>query len=75
MTDEQLQERQRCEKIIQNYLSRYKNDLRKTEMLKNILSKIRNPSCHKKSLPGGGRLNDLTPQDSLDPYTRNLNFE
>lgn len=43
------QERQRCEKIIQNYMARYKNDLRKTEMLKNILSKIRHPSCSKKT--------------------------
>lgn len=62
MTNEQLQERQRCEKIIQNYLSRYKNDLRKTEMLKNILSKIRNPSCVKKISLSGGRSDDLSQQ-------------
>jgi hypothetical protein len=41
MTTEALEERMRCEKIIMNFLARYKHDLRKTEMLQSILRKIR----------------------------------
>lgn len=67
MTPEILEERQRCEKIINNYLARHKHDLRKTEMLKSILKKIQTPCLPKKSLQDGGPSNDLPPTDSPNP--------
>lgn len=36
-----LEERQRCEKIIQNFLKRHQDNISKTQMLKSVLSKIR----------------------------------
>jgi len=49
-----LIERQRCEQVIQNHLVRHKHDLRKVDLLRNILQKIKTPSSPKKSLPVGG---------------------
>ena len=54
MTYDTLVERQRCEKIINNYLARHKHDLRKTEMLKSILRKIKTPCSPKKNSCDGG---------------------
>jgi hypothetical protein len=55
MTPEAIEEKQRCEKIIRNYLVKHQHDLRKTEMLKSILKKIQTPCSPKKSTQGGGR--------------------